>query len=66
MKKHLEPFNADITRHFAIAKRAYDCGMTFGTELMTHISNELADYGIKIQERDCLNIIEELFNKGTK
>lgn len=66
MKKSLETFNPDLTRHFAIAKRAYDCGMAFGTELMTSISNELEDYSIKINEEQCLDLIEELFIKGAK
>ncbi len=66
MKKQLETFNPDITRHFAIAKRAFDCAMSFGTGLLSGISNELNDYGIKIQERECLNLIEELTIKGTK
>jgi len=66
MKEQLENYNSDITRHFAIAKRAYDCGMTFGTELMSSISSELKDYRIKINEEQCLDLIEELFIKGTK
>lgn len=67
MKKVLrETFDPGITRHFAIAKRAYDCGIIFGLGLTSVITEELQDYGIKIEERACLNIIEELFNKGKR
>ena len=63
MKTKIETFNPSLTRHFAIALRAFNAAQAFGAPLMRTVTNELNDYGIEITERAYWDFQHEVYSK---